>query len=129
MPPPEASLVPELRLIVTTFAKESDATGTIRTLLSEELIACGTLLHRARSIYIWKDQIEDAEEIVVVLKTAACVAGRVASRLRELHPYEVPEILTFTPEAADAAYAHWVKKSCSGDVQWDRSRSDSPSTS
>jgi periplasmic divalent cation tolerance protein len=115
MPPPEASPAPELRLIVTTFAKESDATGTIRTLLAEELIACGTLLHRARSIYLWKDQIEDAEEIVVVLKTTTCAAGRAASRLRELHPYEVPEILTFTPETADAAYEHWVKTSCSGE--------------
>ncbi len=111
-PPPESGSVPELRLIVTTFTKEADATGVIRTLLAEELIACGTLLHRARSIYLWKGEIEDAEEIVVLLKTGAAIARAAAARLKELHPYETPEVLTLAPETADAAYARWVESSC-----------------
>jgi periplasmic divalent cation tolerance protein len=112
MPQPEQSSSVPLRCIVTTFAKESDATGAIRTLLAERLIACGTLLHRARSIYLWKGEIEDSEEIVVVLKTSASTAKNAIPRLKELHPYEMPEILVFTPETADAAYARWVSDTC-----------------
>ncbi len=103
---------PDLRCIVTTFAKEPDAIGAIRTLLAESLIACGTLLPPARSIYMWKGKIEDSEEIVAVLKTSVSTAEKAAARLKEMHPYETPEILIFTPEAADAAYAQWVSDTC-----------------
>jgi periplasmic divalent cation tolerance protein len=103
---------PELRLLVTTFAKEEQATEVVRTLVREQLIACGTLLRGARSIYVWKDNLEDCEEIVVLLKTTAGRAADASARLKALHPYEVPEILTYTPEAADATYAQWIADSC-----------------
>jgi len=101
-------VVPELKLLVTTFAKEEQATGVVRTLVRERLVACGTLLRGARSIYVWQDQLEDADEIVVLFKTTAAAVPKAAERLKELHPYECPEILVLSPECANAAYAQWV---------------------
>lgn len=108
--PPESGEPAAVRCIVTTFAKEEEATEVVRTLVREQLVACGTLLRGARSIYIWKDNLEDSDEIVVIFKTTASAAPAATVRLEELHPYEVPEILVLTPESANAAYAQWIGK-------------------
>jgi periplasmic divalent cation tolerance protein len=102
---------PELKLIVTTFAREEQATEVVRTLVRERLAACGTLLRGARSIYVWEDKLEDNDEIVVILKTTATLASATAARLKELHPYVVPEILLMTPECANTAYGEWIQES------------------
>jgi periplasmic divalent cation tolerance protein len=104
----------ESRLLVTTFAKEEQATEIVRTLVRERHVACGTLLRGARSIYIWQGRLEDVEEIVVHFKTTAAAAPGAAARLKELHPYDVPEILVLAPDCANAAYAQWVGDSCGG---------------
>ncbi len=101
-------MVPEFKILVTTFAKEADATTAVRTLVIEKLAACGTLLHRARSIYIWEGKIEDAEEIVVWIKTTAAQAPAAAARLRELHPYACPEILALDAASLNPAYSAWI---------------------
>jgi len=97
-----------IQILVTTFSKEEEAAEVVRTLVREQLAACGTLLRGARSIYVWQGNLEDSEEIVVILKTTAEAAPAAATRLKELHPYEVPEILILTPECANPAYAGWI---------------------
>jgi periplasmic divalent cation tolerance protein len=103
-----------LRLLLTTFANEEQAAEAVRTLAREQLVACGTLLPRARSIYIWQGNLEDAEEIVVVLKTTPAAVDAAAARLKELHSYEVPEILVLSPESASPAYTRWVSENTVG---------------
>lgn len=97
-----------IRILVTTLAKEEQASDIVRTLVREHLAACGTLLPRARSIYAWEGSIEDSQEVVVLVKTTTACAARAADRLRMLHPYEVPEILVFDAESANAAYGQWI---------------------
>lgn len=99
-----------LRILVTTLQKEEHAAEIVRTLVRERFVACGTLFRKARSIYIWKDQMEDSEEVVVVLKTTESAAHAAIARLLELHPYEVPEILEFSPGSVPAAYMNWVEE-------------------
>lgn len=99
---------PELRILVTTFAKEEQAAEIIRTLVRERLAACGTLIRNARSIYAWQEGLEDSEETVVLFKTTVDAAPAAARRLKELHPYEVPEILQLAAGCANAAYGRWV---------------------
>jgi len=111
MPPsPEASSSPQIRCIVTSFEQEEQAADIIRTLVRERHIACGNILRSVRSIYIWQDKLEDTEEVIAILKTTSTMAALAGERLRELHPYDVPEILVLTPEAVETAYADWVAK-------------------
>ncbi len=111
MPPlPDSNDAFEIRCIVTTFAKEEHATEVIRSLLREELIACGTLLRGARSIYVWKDNLEDTEEVVVIIKTTPEAAPAAAARLKELHPYENPQILLHHVESLNSDYTAWVRE-------------------
>ena len=94
--------------MLTTFATAEDAAKAVRILVDEQIIACGTILPGARSIYRWKDAIEDTAESVVLLKTSAERFAALEERLRAIHPYETPEIIALDPAVVSKDYADWV---------------------
>jgi len=84
-----------------------------RDLLEERLVACGNI-HKTRSVYFWKGEVADAEEYVLICKTAPHRAEAAARRARGLHTYEVPCILRIEPAKANYDYAAWVRGELSG---------------
>jgi periplasmic divalent cation tolerance protein len=101
---------PDLRVMMTTFTDNEAAFDTVKVLLEERLIACGTVLPGARSLYRWKGGIEEASEVIVLLKTDQEHATSCEKRLEEIHPYKVPAIVTFIPESLPDAYASWARE-------------------
>jgi periplasmic divalent cation tolerance protein len=101
---------PHLRLLLTTLASEEESKKLVRQLLEEQLIACGTLIPKAQSLYWWQGKIEEAAEVMVMMKTDEMTSLRCMERLAELHPYEVPEIILLDPERVSAPYAAWIKE-------------------
>ena len=97
-----------IRVVLTTFANAEDAARAVRLLVDEQIIACGTILPGARSIYRWKAAIEDSEEAVVLLKTSDERFPALEERLRAIHPYETPEIVALDPTAVSKDYADWL---------------------
>ncbi len=97
-----------IRLVLTTFANSEDAATAVRKLVEEKLAACGTIVPGARSIYLWKGGMEDTAEAVVFFKTTTEKLPALEVRLRELHPYETPEIIALEPTGVSTAYAAWV---------------------
>jgi periplasmic divalent cation tolerance protein len=102
-----------VRLILSTFADEVTASSVIRTLLNEEFIACGSIVPGIHSIYRWKGKVEESAEVQVILKTTAEKASQCMARLRELHPYEIPEIIELEPSSVGDPYAAWIRESLS----------------
>jgi periplasmic divalent cation tolerance protein len=100
--------VTEMLLAFTTFAREEDAARVVRALVEERLIACGNLLRGARSIYRWKDAVEDQGEVVVLMKTRKQDWTALLSRLHELHPYETPELIAVRIAAGAPRYMAWL---------------------
>lgn len=101
-----------IRLVLSTFADSEQAAGVVRALVEERLAACGTILPGAQSIYRWKGAIEDASEVMVLLKTTADKLPALQDRLLVLHPYETPEILAIEPSAVSPTYADWLVEQC-----------------
>ena len=97
-----------LLLVVSTFPDADSAAAAVRALVEEKLAACGTILPGVRSIYAWEEKIEDAAEVLVLLKTRAPLYAKLEKRLSKLHPYEVPEIVAWEPGAVSKPYAAWV---------------------
>jgi periplasmic divalent cation tolerance protein len=97
-----------LLLALTTIGSRDEAEAIARTLLDERLVACANLLPGCRSVYRWQGVVEDAEETLVIFKTARNRYRAFEERLRALHPYELPEIVALSPDAALPAYAAWV---------------------
>jgi periplasmic divalent cation tolerance protein len=99
-------------LVVTTFASELEASDVVGQLMQERLVACAQIEGRVRSVYRWKGEVQDEEEVRVTFKLPREVLDRLRERLEFLHPYEVPEIVVLEAAAAEP-YARWVRESCS----------------
>ena len=95
-------------LVITTVPDAEVGERIVETLVEERLIACGTLLAPGTSIYRWDGAVQRAEEIVVLIKTTPAAVSALRSRLHELHPYEVPEVLEFDVGHPAPKYLEWV---------------------
>ena len=97
-----------IRVVLSTFADSETAAQAVRTLVSENFAACGTIIPGARSIYSWKGVLEDAEEVLVIFKIATANEDQFIQRLEELHPYDVPDILSISASKWSEAYGRWI---------------------
>jgi len=97
----------DLRVLVMTCPQDQAET-LLTTLLGERLVACGNILPAVISHYWWQGKLCSDTEALVVMETAADRVDEAMRRLAEIHPYEVPKILAFTPVAAHAPYVEWA---------------------
>jgi periplasmic divalent cation tolerance protein len=86
------------------------APDLVRTLVQERLVACGNVLPGVRSFYWWEGEVQDDEEVVLFMETAAERVDAMIARLRELHPYDVPKIVVLEPDAVNAEYLAWARQ-------------------
>jgi periplasmic divalent cation tolerance protein len=101
-------------ILVLTMLPDADAAvGLARTLVAEKLAACCNILPAIRSIYRWKGNVEDANEVLVLIKTRNEHFDRVQARILELHPYEVPEVLSLPVEQGYYPYLEWLARETS----------------
>jgi periplasmic divalent cation tolerance protein len=98
----------EILIVLCTFPDLGKARETGTALVESQLAACVNLIPAVESIYRWEGRVETAEEVLAVFKTTPEVWERFEVRLRELHPYDVPEIVALRPEQVAAGYARWV---------------------
>jgi len=95
-------------LVLTTLPSADKAAELAKALVGERLAACANLLPAIRSIYRWKGELQDENEVLVLLKTRAEHLERLKLRILELHPYEVPEVLAVPIEAGYQPYLDWL---------------------
>ena len=100
-------------LLLSTFPDIGAARTAVRTLVEERLVACGNIMPGVESIYRWQGAVETSMEVMVIFKTTADSAEAAQARLRELHPYEVPEILRLPVDGGWPPYLDWVMDSTS----------------
>jgi periplasmic divalent cation tolerance protein len=99
---------PAMWVMLSTFPDEDTARRIARTLMEERLVACVNLVPGLTSIYRWQGEVQTSAEVLGIIKTGA-TTDRVMARLKELHPYEVPEIVVVPTGAVHPAYLAWVK--------------------
>lgn len=95
-------------VVLTTVANPVEAEMLIKSLLDRRLIACGTMLPGARSLYRWEGRIADESETVVLLKTRSAVLHALEGAFAELHPYKVPELLALAATSGLEKYVAWI---------------------
>lgn len=94
--------------VVTAVDSQAKAEELAQRLLVERLAGCVQLLGPVASRYWWKGKIEEAREWLCLIKARAADYGRIEALIKELHPYEVPEILAFPIAAGNPAYLDWL---------------------
>jgi periplasmic divalent cation tolerance protein len=100
-------------VVLTTVSSTEEATALVKALLERRLIACGTMLPGARSMYRWNGKVADEQEIVVLLKTRAARLEALEVAFGELHPYKVPELLALPVQAGLSRYLAWIDEETS----------------
>lgn len=100
-----------LRVILATTGVEEQALSIARVLVSERLAACVNIIGPIRSVYRWRDAIEDDREYLLLIKTRAALYMKVERRVRELHTYEVPEVLALAADRGSPPYIKWLLES------------------
>lgn len=79
-----------------------------RKLVGEGLAACINLVPGLTSIYRWEGAVEEASEVLLVIKLSACGYPALEARVLELHPYDTPELIALAAEAVEPRYAAWL---------------------
>jgi len=95
-------------VVLTTLASADEARAFVRALVDARLVACGTLLPGATSIYRWEGTITEEPEVVVLLKTDAARWDALATAVQLRHPYQVPELLALPVAHGLPAYLSWL---------------------
>lgn len=100
-----------ISVVLVTAPSQDVAETLVRRVVEERLAACGNIVPRVVSIYRWEGAVQRAEESLIVFKTPASAAARLMARVRELHPYDVPEVVILPVADVLPAYARWVLSS------------------
>ncbi len=98
----------DLVVVLTTFPADQDAEAFAGILVDAGLAACVNALPVMRSIYKWKGATERADERQLIIKTTAHCLPDLESKLRESHPYDVPEFIVLPVSSASLDYASWL---------------------
>jgi periplasmic divalent cation tolerance protein len=97
-------------IVLTTLGADADATTLARTLVDERLAACVNILPAMTSVYRWQGKVENDREQQMIIKTSSDRVAALQARLRQLHPYELPEFLVLDASGSEA-YLAWVGES------------------
>ena len=102
----------EIVLAFSTFPDAETARRIVRELVDLRLVACGNVLPQIHSIYRWQGKIESADETLAVFKLPSNRYAEFEARLRALHPYDVPEIISAGIDRGLPEYLRWILDSC-----------------
>ena len=93
---------------LSTVGSAEDADRLARALVERQLAACVNVVPGVVSQYRWKGELQRDEERLLVIKTRAERIEALREALRELHPYELPELVAFEITAGSEEYLRWL---------------------
>ena len=108
---------------MVTCENRRQAERIARALVEERLAACVNVLETSvRSVYRWEGRVERARETLLIVKTARNTFSRLERRVRQIHSYDVPEIIALPVVAGSRPYLAWMGESLAGERRRGRSQ-------
>ncbi len=104
----------DILLVLTNLPDQAGAERVATALVEQGLVACVNILAPCQSVYRWEGKVERATEVPVLIKTRAIHYPEVELAIRQLHPYQVPEIITLPVSGGLPAYLDWVRQETEG---------------
>lgn len=97
-------------VVLSTCDSEEQALRIAHILVERRLAACVNILPGARSVYRWKEKIEDSAELVLVIKTRRDLFDGVYAEIQKIHSYETPDIIALPIVDGSEAYLAWLDR-------------------
>ena len=85
-----------------------------RSLVERRLAACVQVTPGVRSVYQWQGNVEEEDEVLLVIKSRRDLFKRLRARLREMHSYEIPEVIALSVVDGLPDYLSWIDREVSG---------------
>ena len=98
-------------LVLTTAGSEAEARKIAHAVVERKLAACVNIFPRIHSVYRWKEKVENAEELLLIIKTTKNCEERVKMAVKELHSYHLPECVTIGIDGGSKDYLQWLSDS------------------
>ena len=103
------------RIVLTTVGSDEQAETIARALVDRHLAACVNIVSGICSVYRWEGEVVREQEPLLIIKTTAVRFEEVRQVIRELHTYEVPEIVSLSIRDGDGDYLRWIDDSVRGE--------------
>jgi len=98
----------KLLVVVTSLPDIETAKNLGRALVERNLAACVQITDGIQSIYRWKGKVCEEQEVLLSVKTTEDKWSEISTFMQSAHPYDLPEMLAFSPEQYDQQYSNWV---------------------
>jgi periplasmic divalent cation tolerance protein len=98
-----------VRFVYVTCRDKAEALEIGRGLVKERLASCVNVWGGMTSVYVWKGQLEESGEAVLLVKTFAAKVDAVMARVKEKHSYEVPCMLVWEIEKGHPPFVEWMR--------------------
>ena len=95
-------------LIISTYPDEESVVKVARMLVADKKLCACINFAKVRSLYSWKNKLEDQEEFIALFKTTNLIANKLKFEINNTHPYEVPEIVELKMSDVSMAYLSWM---------------------
>ena len=95
-------------LVLSSCPDAASAQVLTKALLSERLAACVNRLPGIKSMYRWQNQVERDDEVLLMIKTRAALYPQLEALIKDMHPYELPEIIAIPISQGSAEYLAWI---------------------
>lgn len=100
----------QARIVLTTVSSREEATRIARALVEERVAACVNIVGGVDSIYRWQGAVEEAAEVLLLIKTTVEKLEVLEAAVRRLHSYDVPEFLILHVDGGSEAYLRWLRE-------------------
>ena len=94
--------------MLVTVGSEAEATNIATVLVEKGLVACVNILPGVRSIFRWEGEVTEEHEFLLVAKTVSQAFDHVASTVKSLHSYSVPEVIALPIQQGLPEYLSWI---------------------
>jgi periplasmic divalent cation tolerance protein len=99
-------------VVLITTSSEEEAHKIAESLVNRRKAACVNIVPRVDSLFWWKGKLDSARESLLVVKTKASLFPEIISLVKEIHSYEVPEIIALPIIAGSEDYLKWLDIAC-----------------
>ena len=106
-----ADVVADCVLVLVTIPADGEEESFAKGLVGPGVAACVSILPPMRSIYRWEGDVQQEQECQVLIKTTSAAVPALWQRVRDLHPYDVPEFIVLPVADGSNAYLEWVRES------------------
>jgi periplasmic divalent cation tolerance protein len=95
-------------IVLVTTSDQVEAEKIVHALLTEKLIACANIINPVTSFFQWKGKLDCSQECLVVMKSNLDLFATLTKKVKEMHSYEVPEILALPIIGGSETYMSWM---------------------